>query len=80
MALLCVAIVFGLAKLALGLTSETVPILVNVAWAIYDLVMLSVVLDAVAFSARSSEEEGAALPAGQPTAALAGGRIGSGVR
>lgn len=81
MVLLCVAIVFGLAKLALGLTDENVPILVNVFWGIFDLVMLSVVLDAVTYTARDSEgEPDVTIPIGEPTAALANGRIGGGVR
>jgi cellulose synthase (UDP-forming) len=81
MVLLCVAIVFGLAKLALGLSSEVVPNLVNVFWAIFSLVMLSVVLDAVTHSARStSDERDVTLPIGEPTAALANGRIGSDAR
>jgi cellulose synthase (UDP-forming) len=47
MALLVVAIMFGLGRLALGLHDDGIPVLVNVVWAIYDLVALSVVLDAV---------------------------------
>jgi cellulose synthase (UDP-forming) len=81
MVLLCLAIVFGLGKLALGVTGESVPILVNVFWAIFDLVMLSVVLDAVTHTTREADiESKAALPLGEPTAALANGRIGGGVR
>ncbi len=81
MALLCVAVVFGLGKIALGVSGEIVPTLVNVGWAIFALVMLSVVLDAVTHSAASAEEEQeVTLPVGTPTAALANGRIGSGVR
>lgn len=46
MALLVLAVIVGLGRLALGLHDDGVPIVVNVLWAIYDLVALSVVLDA----------------------------------
>jgi cellulose synthase (UDP-forming) len=81
MALLSLAIVFGLVKLALGLSNEPVPILVNVFWAVFDLVMLSVLLDAVSFTTGAvGDEPGVALPVGEPTAAIANGRIAGGVR
>lgn len=80
-ALLCLAVVFGLVKLAFGLTSEGVPVIVNVFWAIYDLAMLSVVLDAVTYAPPRAEAEAkeATLPHGELTAALVVGRVGSGV-
>ncbi|MCC6790828.1 MAG: cellulose synthase, partial [Thermomicrobiales bacterium] len=81
MALLAVAIVVGLAKLALGIASDEVPIIVNIAWATYDLVMLSVVLDAVTYAPPADEVPGErSLPSGDVTAALAHGRVASGAR
>ena len=47
MALLMMASLYGLARLALGLTTDGVPVLVNVFWACYDVAMLGVVLGAV---------------------------------
>ncbi len=47
MGLLVVSVIVGVGRLALGLTNNGIPVLVNVVWAIYDLVALSVVLDAV---------------------------------
>jgi cellulose synthase (UDP-forming) len=47
--LLNIAIIWGLGRLALGLTEAGVPILVNVFWACYDLVALSVVLHAATY-------------------------------
>lgn len=55
MAALALATTYGLLRLALGLTSDTVPITVNALWAIYDLIALSAVLQAVRY--RPSEEE-----------------------
>lgn len=49
MGLLYLSVVVGLVRLAFGLTEDGVPILVNVAWAVYDLVMLSAVLDAATY-------------------------------
>jgi cellulose synthase len=49
MALLLIAILYGLGRLALGLTEDGVPILVNVFWGCYDLVMLSAVIDAALY-------------------------------
>jgi cellulose synthase (UDP-forming) len=81
MAALSAAIVFGLGKLALGVTGESLPILVNVGWAIYDLVLLSVLLDAVVHAPAEAEETAnATAPANAPTAALSHGRIASGAR
>ncbi|MEF3273347.1 MAG: glycosyltransferase [Chloroflexus sp.] len=49
MALLAVSIVIGLGQLALGWRNDGLPVLVNVFWAVYDLVMLSVVIDAAMY-------------------------------
>ncbi len=40
------SIIYGLLKVIFGQTDETFPILINVAWALYGIVMLSVVLNA----------------------------------
>lgn len=50
MGLLIAAGLYGLARLALGLTHHTVPILVNVFWICYDVAMLSVVFRAVTYT------------------------------
>ena len=81
MALLAAAVVFGLVKLALGVASDEAPLIVNVAWAIYDLMMLSVVLDAVTYAPPAEDTPAEpSLPAGELTAAVAHGRVASGAR
>lgn len=74
MASLIGAIILGLGRVALGATQDGFPILVNVFWASYDLLALSVILDAVTY--RPSEEPGIQLPT-EPgtTAAEAHGRV-----
>jgi cellulose synthase (UDP-forming) len=74
-AMLCLicASLFGLGRLALGLTNDGLPIMVNVFWAVYDLVCLSVVLDAAVYGERA--EAAPAQPAA--TAAEARGRLGA---
>ena len=57
MAALVAAVVVGLVRLAVGDTTEGGAIMLNVAWAVYDLVALSVVVDAALY--RGFEEEGA---------------------
>ena len=57
MALLAVAAVVGLARLAVGL-NEPLGTLVNVAWVVYDLVVLSVLFKAVRYDGYVPEEEG----------------------
>lgn len=49
MAVLVIAIIVGLGQLALGWRSDGLPVVVNVFWAVYDLVMLSVVIDAAMY-------------------------------
>jgi cellulose synthase (UDP-forming) len=49
MVLITVAIGVGLSQLALGWRSDGMPVLVNVFWAVYDLIMLSVVIDAALY-------------------------------
>ncbi len=66
MAILIGALVFGLVRLALGLTEDGMPILINTFWICYDLVCLSAVLDAVIYQPDDASD---VAPAGE-----AGGR------
>jgi cellulose synthase (UDP-forming) len=75
--LICAAI-WGLLRLTFSTTSDVVPILVNVAWIVYDLAMLSAVLDAATFvySARTEPAAEPLAPAPEvETAAAAHGRV-----
>lgn len=56
MALLTMAAIWGLTRLALGLHTDGIPTLVNVFWIGYDLVMLSVVLDAALYQPEEQEQ------------------------
>ncbi len=63
----------GVAKLALGLTADAVPVTVNVLWAFYDIAVLAVLLDALTYRpARAARKEaererkGAWLAAAEP--------------
>lgn len=73
MALLVVAVVIGVGRLVLGVHDEGIPVMVNVVWAIYDLVALSVVLDAV-FHRPPEDEDLVPLE----SAATVHGRAGTG--
>lgn len=77
MGLITVAMVYGLARLALGLTDETVPILVNIFWSCYNLLMLSVVLEAATYQ---PPDDASSVPPAPPGSlmATASGRIGGG--
>jgi cellulose synthase (UDP-forming) len=75
MVLLNIAVVWGLGRLALGLTEEGVPILVNVFWACYDLVVLSVLLRAATYRPGQTESPPPTEPA---TTAELYGRLGAG--
>lgn len=55
MALLAAGIVVGLLRLATGATTSVAGIYINVGWALYDLVVFSVIIDAVLY--RGAEEE-----------------------
>jgi cellulose synthase (UDP-forming) len=80
MGLLVAACLFGLGRLAFGYSGEVVAILVNVFWACYSLMMLSVVLDAATYQPPEDEPEnpGDSSPPLAPAAASEGrGRIGS---
>jgi cellulose synthase (UDP-forming) len=61
MVLLIAAALYGLARLALGLTTDGVPILVNVFWIGYDVAMLGVVFAAVAYSPGDAESTPASM-------------------
>lgn len=74
MVALVLATAYGLLRLALGVTSESVPIVVNALWAGYDLLALSVVLRAVRYK---PPEDGTEL-GNDVTAADARGRAGAG--
>ncbi len=75
-ALLNVAIVWGLARLAFGMTGQGIPILIAVFWACYDITVLSVVLRAATY--RPVEREGPTLPTERATTAEHYGRLGAG--
>jgi cellulose synthase (UDP-forming) len=82
--LLTFAALWGLARLALGVAPDGVAVLVNVAWISYDLVMLSVVLDAAIYEPPNDNDDAEAdarsdqIP--EATAALAHGRAMAGAR
>ncbi len=59
MALLCLAAVFGLGRLAFGYTSDGLPILINVGWACYNLITLGVVLTAATYQPATPDASGA---------------------
>jgi cellulose synthase (UDP-forming) len=73
MALLAGGVVYGLARLALGVADDPFALLVNIFWAGYDLLLLGVVLVAARYDAGATagEPAGATAPA---TAAEAHGR------
>lgn len=73
--LLIGAVVFGLARLALGLSAEGIPILVNVFWVCYDLILLSVVIDAALYQPNDLPD---APPASTLLVAERRGRAGAG--
>jgi cellulose synthase (UDP-forming) len=78
--LLTMAALWGLARLALGVAPDGVAVLVNVAWICYDLVMLSVVLDAVVYEPPHEDDGLAHESSSAATAALAHGRAMAGAR
>jgi len=73
MLLLIAASIYGLVRLTLGLTEEGVPILINVFWVTYNLLMLSVVLDAATYQP-PQEVEGEPTSGSVDTVALLRGR------
>lgn len=56
MALLTLSAIWGMARLALGLQMDGIPTLVNVFWIGYDLLMLSVVIDAALYQPEEQEQ------------------------
>lgn len=76
MALTALAIVVGLGRMALGMVEEPGPILVNVFWGCYNLVMLSVVVEAATYQPPEDDS-----PAAQAALGGSEGRImGAAVR
>jgi cellulose synthase (UDP-forming) len=68
MALLVVAVLYGLARLAMGLVDDRTPLVVNLGWAWYDLLALSVVVEALCYRPATEETASGALepaPAGE---------------
>ncbi len=49
MLVLFVAVIFGLTRLTLGLTDQALPIVINIYWAVYNLIGLSVILGAARY-------------------------------
>jgi cellulose synthase (UDP-forming) len=80
MVILTLAALWGLARLALGFAPDGVAVVVNVAWIVYDLVMLSVVLDAVMYEPPSEDDGVVDQLSPDGTAALAHGRAMAGAR
>jgi cellulose synthase (UDP-forming) len=74
MVVLALGVIWGLGKIAFGATEDQVSILINVAWAIYDLIMLSVVLGALTYRA----DPNAATPSPHAAAAMHRGRAAAG--
>lgn len=56
MALLTLSAIWGLARLALGIHTDGIPTLVNVFWIGYDVLMLSVVIDAALYQPEEREQ------------------------
>jgi cellulose synthase (UDP-forming) len=75
MVMLSVAIVVGLGRLAFGADPDLVPIVVNILWAMYDILALSAVLVAALY--RPDDEPVMTVDA---TAAMVHGRAGTGGR
>jgi hypothetical protein len=73
MGFLIVAVIVGFGRLAFGVHDDGVPITINVLWAIYDMVALSVVLDATFYR---PSDDGDSLAA--DSAATIHGRAGTG--
>ena len=75
MALLAGSAMVGLARLALGLTGEGVPILVNIFWICYDLLMLSVVIDAATYAPPTEDKGAVGLSSLETQSRMGGGRL-----
>lgn len=77
MALLAAGVVWGGARVALGLTDQTVPTLVNVFWAGYDLLVLSVLFKALTYHPPEAADLSLPTEPGATTAEQHG-RMGAG--
>jgi cellulose synthase (UDP-forming) len=53
--LLVLSSAYGLTGLALGWRQDTVGVLINIFWAAYDILMLSIIIRAAMFNVRSSD-------------------------
>jgi cellulose synthase (UDP-forming) len=71
--LLVAAAAYGLGRLALGLTDDTGPILVNVFWVLYNLAMLSVVIEAAIYEPEATLPEHPLVTAAEAHGRVAGG-------
>jgi cellulose synthase (UDP-forming) len=80
MALLIVAMLYGLARLALGHASDGPAILINVFWGCYDVLLLSVVVGAVRYQPQGAEAGLAAMTTASETTADLHGRALGGAR
>jgi cellulose synthase (UDP-forming) len=61
MGILVLAVVIGLVRLATGATDEGGAVLLNVLWVVYDLVMLSAVIDAALYRGYAPDEDPAPI-------------------
>lgn len=80
MGLIIASMIYGGARLLLGYTDEVLSVTINLIWSIYNLVMLSVVVEAATYSPPTTPESDAHLVpnADTLTAATATGRITGG--
>ncbi len=76
MVLLIMAVIVGLGRLAIGANEDGVPIVINVLWAVYDLVALSAVLDATFYRPAGDDDPVVSVD----SAAAIHGRAGMGSR
>jgi cellulose synthase (UDP-forming) len=66
-ALLWLGVAVGLAKLAMGLVDDAVPVAVNVLWALYDIAILGVLVRAILYRAPAPEATAGLTPSLAPT-------------
>ena len=76
MGLIAASVLFGLARLLLGFTDEVLSVMVNIFWSVYNLVMLSVVIQAATYSPPRDDDRAHLPTADTLTAATVHGRIG----
>lgn len=75
MGITALAVVVGLGQLALGMIDEPIPILVNVFWACYNLVMLSVVIEAATYQPPDEESPASQIDLGGAQGRIAGAAV-----